>query len=42
MKKQTTGEVGSKTGQVTITVLQENGVRFKTLARSVSVQSGSD
>jgi ribosomal protein S4E len=30
----------SKTGQVTITVVQENGVRFKTLARNVSVRSG--
>jgi ribosomal protein S4E len=27
----------SKTGQVTITVLQENGVRFKTLAKNVVV-----
>jgi ribosomal protein S4E len=26
----------SKTGHVTITVVQENGVRFKTLARNVS------
>jgi ribosomal protein S4E len=25
----------SKTGQVTITVVQKNGVRFKTLARNV-------
>jgi ribosomal protein S4E len=25
----------SKTGQITITVVQENGVRFKTLARNV-------
>ena len=30
----------SKTGQVTITVEQKNGVRFKTLARNVAVQSG--
>jgi ribosomal protein S4E len=28
----------SKTGHVTITVRQVNGVRFKTLARNVSVQ----
>ncbi len=27
----------SKTGHVTITVLQENGVRFKTLARNVAM-----
>lgn len=27
----------SKTGHQTITVLQENGVRFKTLAKNVSV-----
>ncbi len=27
----------SKTGHVTITVLQENGVRFKTLAKNVVV-----
>jgi ribosomal protein S4E len=27
----------SKTGQLTITVLQENGVRFKTLAKNVVV-----
>jgi ribosomal protein S4E len=27
----------SKSGHVTITVLQDNGVRFKTLAKSVSV-----
>ncbi len=25
----------SKTGQITITVVQQNGVRFKTLARNV-------
>jgi ribosomal protein S4E len=29
----------SKTGHLTITVVQENGVRFKTLGRNVSVQS---
>ena len=28
----------SKTGQITITVVQANGVRFKTLARNVEVQ----
>lgn len=28
----------SKTGAVTITVLQSNGVRFKTLAKNVEVQ----
>lgn len=28
----------SKTGQITITVIQENGVRFKTLAKNVSVK----
>ncbi len=27
----------SKTGHITITVLQKNGVRFKTLARNVKV-----
>lgn len=27
----------SKTGHITITVLQKNGVRFKTLARNVEV-----
>jgi ribosomal protein S4E len=27
----------SKTGHVTITVVQENGVRFKTLAKNVEV-----
>lgn len=31
----------SKTGHVTITVEQINGVRFKTLARNVTVQSGT-
>lgn len=29
----------SKTGHVTITVLQENGVRFKTLAKNVIVKN---
>jgi ribosomal protein S4E len=29
----------SKTGHVTITVEQKNGIRFKTLARNVIVQS---
>ena len=29
----------SKTGHVTITVEQKNGVRFKTLAKNVTVQS---
>ncbi|MBL7727487.1 MAG: KOW motif-containing protein [Dinghuibacter sp.] len=28
----------SKTGQFTITVVQQNGVRFKTLAKNVVVQ----
>ncbi|MBW4888073.1 KOW motif-containing protein [Mucilaginibacter sp. HMF5004] len=28
----------SKTGHITITVLQENGDRFKTLAKNVSVE----
>ncbi len=28
----------SKTGHITITVVQENGVRFKTLAKNVVVQ----
>jgi ribosomal protein S4E len=28
----------SKTGHVTITVTQKNGVRFKTLAKNVAVQ----
>lgn len=31
----------SKTGQVTITVLQANGERFKTLAKNVSVKRRS-
>lgn len=30
----------SKTGHVTITVVQNNGGRFKTLARNVLVKSG--
>lgn len=30
----------SKTGQITITVVPENGVRFKTLARNVIVREG--
>ena len=29
----------SKTGHITITVEQENGVRFKTLARNVAVST---
>jgi len=29
----------SKTGHITITAEQKNGVRFKTLARNVTVQS---
>lgn len=28
----------SKSGQITITVKQDDGVRFKTLARSVEIQ----
>ena len=32
----------SKTGQVTITVEQANGERFKTLAKNVVVQAGGD
>jgi ribosomal protein S4E len=28
----------SKTGAVTITVLQKNGVRFKTLAKNISIK----
>ena len=31
----------SKTGQVTITVVQANGERFKTLARNVVVQTAA-
>jgi ribosomal protein S4E len=30
----------SKTGHVTITVVQKNGVRFKTLAKNVVVPNG--
>jgi ribosomal protein S4E len=30
----------SKTGHISITVKQENGVRFKTLGRNVAVQLG--
>jgi ribosomal protein S4E len=30
----------SKTGHMTITVLQENGVRFKTLAKNVVITKG--
>lgn len=30
----------SKTGHITITVEQENGVRFKTLGKNVLVQAG--
>ncbi|RZJ64169.1 MAG: RNA-binding protein [Flavobacterium sp.] len=29
----------SKTGHITITVLQDNGLRFKTLGKSVTVES---
>lgn len=29
----------SKTGHITITILQKNGVRFKTLAKSVEITS---
>lgn len=28
----------SKTGQITITVIQKNGVRFKTLGKNVQVE----
>jgi ribosomal protein S4E len=31
----------SKTGHITITVLQANGVRFKTLAKNVVIQNNS-
>ena len=31
----------SKTGHITITVVQKNGVRFKTLGKNVIVESGS-
>ena len=30
----------SKTGHVTITVVQKNGVRFKTLAKNVKITKG--
>jgi ribosomal protein S4E len=32
----------SKTGHLTITVVQENGVRFKTLGKNVRVHSKKD
>ena len=32
----------SKTGHVTITVEQKNGVRFKTLGKNVAVQPGDN
>ena len=32
----------SKTGHVTLTVVQQNGDRFKTLARNVRVETGRD
>ena len=32
----------SKTGAITVTVAQSNGMRFKTLAKNVVVQSGSN
>ncbi|HEY2727705.1 MAG TPA: KOW motif-containing protein [Parafilimonas sp.] len=32
----------SKTGYITITVVQKNGVRFKTLGKNVLVEAGSD
>jgi hypothetical protein len=31
----------SKTGHITITVEQKNGIRFKTLGKNVVVQTGS-
>ena len=31
----------SKTGHITITVVQKNGVRFKTLGKNVVVQTGN-
>lgn len=31
----------SKTGHITITVVQKNGVRFKTLARNVIVENSA-
>lgn len=30
----------SKTGHLTLTVTQQNGVRFKTLAKNITVTSG--
>jgi ribosomal protein S4E len=30
----------SKTGHITITVVQKNGERFKTLAKNVEIESG--
>ena len=39
-KSGTVGDINtSKTGHVTITVKQKNGVRFKTLAKNVVVQT---
>ena len=32
----------SKTGHITITVVQESGARFKTLGRNVVVQAGGE
>lgn len=32
----------SKTGHITITVEQKNGVRFKTLGKNVEVQAGKN
>lgn len=32
----------SKTGHITITVVQENGMRFKTLGKNVLVQSAKE
>lgn len=32
----------SKTGAVTLTVVQANGERFKTLAKNVALQAGTD
>lgn len=32
----------SKTGHITITVVQKNGDRFKTLGRNVSIVSGGE
>ncbi len=40
-KAGTVGDINtSKTGHVTITVTQKNGVRFKTLARNVVIGKG--